>query len=375
MTESNASSTTPPPTTSATVETSVPAAEPSPSIGHRILQLVATVVGVAIVVAAVFAAEAAWRHSQRTPVSEDAVVMADTVGIASRVGGPIVALHVRQGDRVEAGELLFEIDPTGFDLAIAEAEAMLGAVEAQIEIEATRTAQLRLVAEAAEADVAAAEAQIVQRRRTIERLEPVTERGFSPAELLDEARTALETAEAAALAARSRARAAKAAVSELAEFEAQRAAALVALEVARFERGHCEVRAPVAGTVVRLDIAAGTYVMPGLEVFQIVAEGTAFVDALFREGQLGRMRRGDVAEVVVMTAPDRRFKGRVESIGAAVRPTDELVVEGIPFIRRELDWVRVAQRFPVRIAVEEADPEVFRMGASATVAIAPRGDE
>ena len=371
------SDSSPPASSASSPSPPTPAARavPDSSWGHRLLQLVATLVGIGVIVAAVFAADRAWRHAQRTPVSEDAVVMADTVGIAPRVGGPIVALHVRQGDRVDAGDLLFEIDPTGFDLAIAEAEAMLGAADAQIAIERRRSEQLRLVADAARADVAAAEAQIEQRRRTVERLEPVTERGFSPAELLDEARTALLTAEAASLAARARARAAEAAVDELAEFEAQRGAALVALEIARFERSHCEVRAPIAGTVVRLDIAAGTYAMPGLEVFQIVATGSAFVEALFREGQLQTMRPGDVADVVVMTAPDRRFRGRIDSIGAAVRPTDELVVEGIPYIRRELDWVRVAQRFPVRIAIENPDPEVLRMGASATVAIAPSGDD
>lgn len=354
---------------SSTAEPKSPTAERT--LIARLKTLVASIVGVAVVIAAVLAASEAWRYSNRHPNSDTAVVNADTVGIAPRVGGPIVSLDVRQGDQVEAGQRLFTIDPTGFDLAVREAEAALVALEAQIRIESLREAQLRLVAEAAEADVAAAIAQAANRRTTVERLEPVTAKGFSTEELLDEARTALATAEAMVIAAKARAAAAAAAQSELEELRAQRQAFEVAIELARFERSHCEVRAPVAGTVISLDLAEGAFAMPGLEVFQLVAADSWVVDALFRESELRSIRPGDVAEIVVMTAPDRRWRGVVESIGAAVRPSDEIVFEGIPVIRRKLEWVRVAQRFPVRLRIEGGDPEVFRMGASATVAIAP----
>ncbi|MGA1017332.1 MAG: efflux RND transporter periplasmic adaptor subunit [Phycisphaerales bacterium] len=337
----------------------------------RIRTFAASVVGSAVVIGAFLIAAEAWRFNQRHPNSDTAGVNADTVGIAPQVGGPIVALHVRQGDRVEAGQLLFEIDPTRFDLALREAEAALTALDAQIRLEALREVQLRLVAEAAEADVAAAIAQAANRRVTVERLEPVTARGFSTEELLDEARTALATAEAMVVAAKARAAAAAAAQSEVEELRAQRAGFEVAIELARLERSHCDVRAPVAGTVISLDLAEGAFAMPGLEVFQLVAADTWFVDALFLEGELRWIRPGDRAEIVVMTAPDRRWRGIVESIGVAVRPSDELVFQGIPVIRRKLDWVRVAQRFPVRLRIEDGDPELFRMGASATVAIAP----
>lgn len=338
-------------------------------------RLAATVIAAIVVVAAVLAVRTAWDRQARHPVSDDAVVVADTVGIAPRVAGPITALHVEQGRRVEAGTLLFEIDPRPFDLAVAAARAAIGTLDAQIAIETARAEQLRLVAAAAEAEVEAARAAVVQRRTTVDRLEPLTDRGFSPAELLDEALTALRVAEAEVEAAVARAAATVDARSELEALVARRRELEIDLAMAELERSHCEVRAPVDGTIIRLDLAVGSFARPGIEVFQMVAADTFHIEAQFREGRLSRIRPGDAVEIRVMTDPDRVFRGRVASIGAGVRPTDELVVEGIPYVRRELDWVRIAQKFPVRIDLDDPDPTVLRMGGSATVAVVSRPDD
>jgi multidrug efflux system membrane fusion protein len=73
--------------------------------------------------------------------------------------------------------------------------------------------------------------------------------------------------------------------------------------------------------------------------------------------------------VYLLSAPRQRFRGKVQGIGWAVRPEGEIDLLGVPYVKRELNWVHIAQRFPVRIAIEDADPELFRMGASAVAII------
>jgi len=334
-----------------------------------------TLIAVFVLVASVWAVDATRRRIDRSPVSDDAVVVADTVGIVPRVSGPIVRLKVKEGERVVPGQLLFQIDPRPLDLAVQAAEAALGTIDAQIAIEAARAAQLQLTAAAAEAQIEAARAILIQRRRTVARLTPLTEQGYSPAEVLDEAIAALRVAEAELAAAGAEAEATTDARSELEALRARRRELEIDLEIARLERSHCDVKAPIGGVVISLDLAIGSFARPGLEVFQMVADDSVHVEAQFPEGRLGSIRPGDRAQIRVMTAPDRVFEGRVLSIGAGVRPSDELVIDGIPFVRRELDWVRIAQKFPVRIEVEDVDPDLFRMGGSATVAIEPTGGD
>jgi multidrug efflux system membrane fusion protein len=92
--------------------------------------------------------------------------------------------------------------------------------------------------------------------------------------------------------------------------------------------------------------------------------------ANFREGEIRHMAPGTNVEVYLMSAPNRRFRGKVQGIGWAVEPEGELTLPaGVPFIRRELNWVHIAQRFPVRIEIENPDPDLFRMGASAVAII------
>ncbi len=328
------------------------------------------VTGVTVLFAGI-AAFLAWRQSMDAPGSDEAFVRADTVAIAPRVAGPIVDLRVRQGSHVNAGDTLFMIDPRPFDLAVANAAALEGAALAQVQIEQRRDLQLRALCAAADAEVIGARAVAVERRATLARVTAMADGGFATAQELDVARAALASSEALLLAAEGAAEAARAAVSELSSVEAQVMALRASLDMARLERRFCEVTAPVSGTVIALDFAVGTHAMPGIPLFQLLVDDTWTVDAPLLEGHLKDLRVGDAAEVWVMTDPSRRFECVVESIGVGVRPTDEINIGGIPFVRRELDWVRVAQRFPVRLRVIDPDPSLFRLGASASVIVHP----
>jgi len=92
-----------------------------------------------------------------------------------------------------------------------------------------------------------------------------------------------------------------------------------------------------------------------------------YVMANFREAEIRHMAPGSEAIIYLSSAPERRFRGKVQGIGWAVVPEGEIDFPpgGVPYVKRELNWVRVAQRFPVRIEVEDPDLDLFHMGASA----------
>jgi multidrug efflux system membrane fusion protein len=145
---------------------------------------------------------------------------------------------------------------------------------------------------------------------------------------------------------------------------------VAAVHLAELNLSYCEVRAPFPGRVISLNISAGAYASEGVPVFSLLDSRHWYVMANFREGEIRHMAPGTTAEVYLMSAPERRFRGKVQGIGWAVEPEDEIdLPHSLPYVKRELNWVHVAQRFPVRIEVEDPDPNLFRMGESAVAII------
>jgi len=134
---------------------------------------------------------------------------------------------------------------------------------------------------------------------------------------------------------------------------------------------YCKVIAPFSGRVINLNISAGAHVTTGVPVFSLLDTNKWYVIANFREAEIRHMAPGSEAIVYLSSAPNQRFRGRVQGIGWAVKLEGEIDLppSGVPYVKRELNWVRVAQRFPVRIEVENPDQNLFRMGASAVAII------
>jgi multidrug efflux system membrane fusion protein len=151
---------------------------------------------------------------------------------------------------------------------------------------------------------------------------------------------------------------------------AERPGAVAAVRLAALELSYCKVTAPFPGRVVSLNISTGAYASAGIPVFSLLDTRKWYVIASFREGELCRMAPGAAVDVYLSAMPNRHFVGKVQGIGWAVEPTDEFdIPHGLPYVKRELNWVHIAQRFPVRIEIENPDPELFRMGASAVAII------
>jgi len=312
-----------------------------------------------------------WGVSEHHPRTDDASARANVVGIAPRVRGHIVKLRVQDNQAVQSGEVLFEIDPEDYALALEKAKAELATLDQRIEVARAQDAELKFQIKAAEAGVERGKAELKQAGDTLERMRPLLPDGFTKADDVDKAATAKRVAAAALAAEEQQLNQARTALSTLATLIAQRPGAVAAVDLAALDLSYCKVMAPFPGRVVNLNISAGAYATIGIPVFSLLDTRKWYVMANFREAEVRHMAPGSEAIVYLSSAPNLRFRGKVQGIGWAVVPEGEIDLPpaGVPYVKRELNWVRVAQRFPVRIEVENPDPALFRMGASAAAII------
>ena len=352
-----------PPVTKPKSPEPVPAKAGGPKVAGKILSVL-------IIFGAVVLILFVWSILEHHPRTDDAVARANVVPIVPRARGLIIKLNVADNQAVKEGDVLFEIDPDDYKLALEKANADLASLDEQIQVARSRDAELKFAVKAATAAVESATAQLNQADDTLHRMEPLLPKGFATAEQVDQARTAREVATSNLAAEEQRLKQANVAVSELQSLTAQRPGAVAAVHLAELNLSYCEVRAPFPGRVISLNISAGAYAEIGVPVFSLLDTRKWYVMANFREGELRYMPPGTNAEVYLMSEPERRFHGKVQGIGWAVEPEDEIdIPHSLPYVKRDLNWVHIAQRFPVRIEVDDPDPDLFRMGESAVAII------
>jgi membrane fusion protein, multidrug efflux system len=367
-------------------------------------------------------------HTNRYPRTDDSEILANFIGIAPQVEGPLIHLNVHDNQFVKKGEILFEIDPRPYQYALEKAISDQATLEGQISDERRRIAALvsavsvaaaniqseeadvrRSVAavDQARADVANAE-QAVGRARAewtyannnLHRIEPLLVKQFVTVDQVDRARaTEIEQAQAlkqtesqlrqaqaalhSTMAQEQRSEAvltqskaeheqARHAVTTLEPLVNQRGARASAIETARYNLNNCRVYAPFDARVTNLTISEGAYAHIGQQMFILIDTRSWWAVANFREGQLQHITPGMQADVYVLSKPNIRFSGKVDSIGFGVTPNPDVVgtfAQGLPDVQRTLNWVHLASRFPVRVRVENPPPELFRVSESAVVVI------
>ncbi len=386
---------------------------------------------IAIVAAALILGAVVLYVTTRYPRTDDAEILANFIGIAPQVEGPILHLNVHDNQFVTKGTLLFEIDDRRYRYALAQALSEQAALEGQIADEQRRIAALvsavsvsaanvegshadvghwAATVEQARAEVVSAE-EGVQRARAewnyasnnLRRLEPLLSRQFVTVDQVDRARTsevtqaqALKQAESQLAQARAglnsmqaqylRAQAtlgqskaahqqAQHAVTTLEPLISQRGARQSAVDTARYNLENTRVYAPFDARAINLTISEGAYAHVGQQMFTLIDARTWWAVANFREGQLKHIAPGMRADVYVMSQPDVRFTATVESIGFGVKPDPDRIgtlESGLPDVQRTLNWVHLATRYPVRVRVHNPSPDLFRIGESAVVKIGGR---
>ncbi|CAB3807483.1 Multidrug resistance protein MdtN [Paraburkholderia ultramafica] len=310
-----------------------------------------------------------WRldHAPRT---DDAYIYADTVNVVPEVDGRIVELPVRDNDAVRQGDLLLRIDPRRYQDALNQALGRLDVLDKQIALTQRTVNAQQYNAASVSAGVERARAAANQATDTLRRTEPLLSQGYTSAEEVDRARTAQRAAQAELDAAMLQAQQAAAAVSGVDALVAQRAEVEAQIAIAKLNLEFTEVRAPFDGRVVSLRTTVGQFASALKPVFTLIDTRHWYVVANFRETELKNIHAGSPATVYLMSDTSRRFAGTVDSVGYGVLPDDGgVVLEGLPRVQRSINWVHVSQRFPVKIAVRNPDPALFRVGTSAVASL------
>lgn len=324
-----------------------------------------------VVLAAIFA----WLHLRQlhfNPLSEDASIEASVVHISTSVPGQINALYVQDGDQVKQGQLLFSLDPELYQLRLEQVQAELALTQATL-----NNKKRIIIAESHNATVT--NEQIERARTNLKlaiqsqaRLAALAPKGYVPQQQLDQANTLKSDAEISLRQALAQSGAADALVSNTEAEAAMVEISQRALAMAKHNLQKTNIYAPHDGYVAGLSVATGEHVLPNISVFTLITSQHWHAAAMYRETELKRIRPGMCATVYVLADPTQALKGRVDSVGWGVMTEDMITLpRSLPYVQKSMNWVRVAQRFPVRIRIE-AQPDqqwLLRMGASATTII------
>lgn len=356
-----------------------------------------------IVAAAVLLGLIVFYKTTHHPRTDDATVLANYIGIAPQVEGPLVRLPIQDNEFVRKGELLFEIEDRTYQYALERALSEQAALEGQIVDETRRIAALKSAVSVSEANIHSAEADVTMAERGVNRAQAewayastnlhrlerllatraVSEDDVDKAktseitnqEALGQAQSQLTLAQARLQSAKAQSEQAINAVTTLEPLVNQRGAKAAAVKKARYDLDNCKVYAPFDARVTDLTISEGAYAHVGLQMFILIDARRWWAVANFREGQLEHIKPGMRSDVFVMSKPNRRFSGIVESIGFGVTPDADLIghfQSGLPDVQRTLNWVHLASRYPVRVRVEDPEPELFRVSESAVVIVRGR---
>jgi membrane fusion protein (multidrug efflux system) len=298
-----------------------------------------------------------WISSSGTVSTDNAAVKQDIVSVSAQVNGPVIAVAVKNGDRVKRGDVLFRIDPAPFRVALEQAEAQLAAARLE-------TSQLRTQAAGTGADITGAQANLGIKQNALSRQAALLKRGFTTRADYEDALNEVRTAETSLADARARAANAHAAIAPGEQPSAAQAQA--AVDKARLDLSRTEVRAPMDGTIANADrLQVGQMAVQGLGMLSLVHDQTAWVEANFKEKDVGKMIPGQRARIEIDAYPGTEFEAHVQSIGAGTGSEFSI----IPAQNANGNWVKVTQRVPVRIAFNGNPRKPLIAGLSSTVTV------
>jgi membrane fusion protein (multidrug efflux system) len=294
--------------------------------------------------------------------TDNAYIQQDKVSISAEVGGRIIDVAVHENDVVNAGDLLFRIDPAPYRIAIEQADAAIAAAQ-------VRVSSLQTEYQTTGVDIESAREDVAFYEKEYQRQSALMQAGFTTRARLQAAEHALSDARsrvASAQANATKARAALATGSAAPGINPAIKAGQAQREQALLNLARTEVRAPVSGVVSQADrLQLGQMMVQGLPGVTIVASNRSWIEANFKETDLAHMRVGQPAEITFDAYPELKLRGKVSSIGAGTG--SEFSV--LPAQNANGNWVKVTQRVPVRIAITDKPKRAMIAGLSAHVRV------
>lgn len=299
------------------------------------------------------------------PWTDQARVDAFVVPITPKVSGKVKKVNVVQDQVVEAGDVLVEIDPREYELAVQRAEATL-------EIAGQETGADTAAVAAAEASLAEARAQRLKATQDLERIENIFKE--DPGAVSKASRDAATATQQSALAKEANALAelqrAKEQLGKGGEDNPRVRDAVATLEQAQIDLAETKLYAPSKGGITNLEVDVGHYAKEGAPLMTFISGSDAWVEAYLRENSLANIQAGDPVDIVLDMAPGKVWKGKVISRGYAVQKPSEGQAGGLVRVQGDSGWLRDAQRFPVVIHFADESASGYRfLGGQADVQI------
>ncbi len=279
-----------------------------------------------------------------TPYTQQARVGAFVIPVASEVAGRVIRVNVRNNQDVKAGEILFEVDPQPYQIAVDRARADLESTRRQIGASTAGIAS-------AQANLRAAQANELKARQDNQRLEGLyrEDPGTISVRLLEVSRANREQAVSQVAAARAEVQRAREQEGGSEEDNALLRSAATALSKAELDLSNTQIRARSAGLITDLRTDAGQFAAAGSPVMTLIAIHDVWISADMTENNLGLVKLDTPVSIVLDALPGEVFEGRVRSVGYGVSVGQTPPPGTLPSVQNSRDWLRPAQRFPVII--------------------------
>ncbi|HEX8425769.1 HlyD family secretion protein [Hymenobacter sp.] len=311
-----------------------------------------------------------YQFSQTHEETDDAQVEGDVYPILPRVGAPVLDVKVQDNQQVKKGDVLVTLDPADYQQRVNAAEAALAAAQANVVAAraAVRTAQANVGS--SQATIGVSEANRTRLERDLKRSEFLRKEDIIPQSEYDAVQANLRATSAQRSTAQQQVQVSRQQVAA-AEQQVAVAQAVVKqrqadLDNAKLQLSYTTITAPGNGVVSKKNVQPGQVVSPGQQLMGLVASERTWVIANFKETQLGEMREGQPVKVEVDAYPGREFEGKIQSLSAATGARFAL----LPPDNASGNFVKVTQRVPVKIVLNEVDPQhPLRAGMSVVATV------
>jgi len=305
-----------------------------------------------------------WLTGGRYISTDDAYIQSARTDISANIAGRVTEIAVKDNQQVHKDDLLFKLDDRDYVIAVDDAKARLAS--ARLQIAALKATYLQR-----QADVQAAQDTLAYQQHEFERQKKLAGQGISSQAQLDQARHALDTARQQVNASQQERENIRASLGDNPDIDVndhpavQQAQAM--FERAELNLSHTVIQAPVDGIVTKVEqLQVGDYINAATPVFALVSNTDIWVEANFKETDLTNVRPGQDATIKVDSYSGRTFHGKVISTSPGTGSSFSL----LPPENATGNWVKVVQRLPLRISIDDADTHMpLRTGLSVTVEV------
>ena len=300
-----------------------------------------------------------YRYQAYHPSTNDAYIQAHIIHIAPQIDGRVKRVLIKNHQTIKAGQLLLEIDPRPFSIALNKAKANLANTQQDIE---SKNSDIKT----AEANVAQAQAVLMNTQKNTQRILSLVKQKLAAPAQGDQATSDLSVSQAALAQAKSELASAKQQLGDPGAQNAAIQAVRADVETAKLNLQYTKITAPCDGYIANFSTRPGDQLTAYNSIFAVVDAHHWWVDANFKETQLAHIQVGQTATITTDLYPDHPYRGTVDSISIGSGNSFSLV----PPENASGNWVKVTQRFPVKVIIDSTSISFpLRLGASATVTI------